>query len=154
PARQLYTVGPDLVVVSDTDLRPGEYLTRRGAVEQLDCLPSDQRKAVMLHHTVGLSLPEIANELSVPVDTVKSRIRLGLAKLRRGEPAWLCEEILKLRPALWTSVEFEGIEADRHGRGVPSWNAPIRRHVVVARRRCRFALAAHAAMTACEWRPP
>ncbi len=41
-------------------------------VEALRALPEPQRKALVLHHAVGLSVMEVAAELDVPVGTVKS----------------------------------------------------------------------------------
>ncbi|MEM7140122.1 MAG: sigma-70 family RNA polymerase sigma factor [Actinomycetota bacterium] len=39
----------------------------------LDTLPADEREVVKLSHLVGLSHPEIAERMGVPVGTVKSR---------------------------------------------------------------------------------
>jgi RNA polymerase sigma-70 factor (ECF subfamily) len=61
----------------------GSFLERREAVERLDVLPDDQRTAVVLHHVVGMSVPEVAKETGVSFDTAKSRIRLAMSKLRR-----------------------------------------------------------------------
>lgn len=58
------------------------YLERRRAVELLDRLPVEQRSAVVLHHVLGLSVPEIAEEEGINFETVRSRLRLGMAKLR------------------------------------------------------------------------
>ncbi len=46
-------------------------------------LPSNQREAVSLAFFDGLTHPQIAERLHESVGTVKSRIRLGIAKLRR-----------------------------------------------------------------------
>ena len=48
----------------------------------LDRLPAPQRSAVLLAYWGGLTAEQIAERLGVPVGTVKSRIRLGLMKLR------------------------------------------------------------------------
>jgi RNA polymerase sigma-70 factor (ECF subfamily) len=61
---------------------PDAYLARRQAAALLDRLPPEQREAVVLHHVAGLSVPEMAEELGVPFDTAKSRLRLGVGKLR------------------------------------------------------------------------
>jgi RNA polymerase sigma-70 factor (ECF subfamily) len=61
---------------------PEQYLVRREAVRVLDELPEEQRAAVVLHYLVGLSVPELAEQLAVPFETVRSRLRIGLQKLR------------------------------------------------------------------------
>jgi len=52
------------------------------AVAVLDRLPSRQREALLLSFATGLSAREIAVAVGVPPGTVKSRVRLGLQKLR------------------------------------------------------------------------
>ena len=64
---------------------PEQYLLRRQAVARLDLLPYDQRHALVLHHMVGLSVPEVAAQLAVPVETIRSRLRLAQNKLRQIE---------------------------------------------------------------------
>jgi RNA polymerase sigma-70 factor (ECF subfamily) len=79
---------PDLELVSDaTAASPDDYLARRQAIRRLDELPYDQRHALVLHHVVEMSVPEIAAALGVPAETVKSRLRLGKARLLRTDPA-------------------------------------------------------------------
>lgn len=51
--------------------------------EYLMQLPEAQRNAVILHHALGYSIDEIGELTEVSPDTVKSRIRLGTAALRR-----------------------------------------------------------------------
>jgi RNA polymerase sigma-70 factor (ECF subfamily) len=46
-------------------------------------LPENQREAVSLAFFDGLTHPQIAERLHASVGTIKSRIRLGIAKLRR-----------------------------------------------------------------------
>ncbi len=83
---------PDLRAVSSNPEQPDEYSERREAVRWLDALPAEQREAVVLHHVVGVPVPELATLLAVPFETARSRLRLGLAKLReqalpvRGKP--------------------------------------------------------------------
>ena len=58
------------------------YLLRRLVVTHLDALPDAQRQAVALHHAAGFTVPEIAELLEVPKETVRSRLRLGIKRLR------------------------------------------------------------------------
>jgi len=57
---------------------------RAAIVDALAVLPSEQRHAVALAYWGGLTAEEIADRSGVPLGTVKSRIRLGLHKLRRS----------------------------------------------------------------------
>jgi RNA polymerase sigma-70 factor (ECF subfamily) len=53
----------------------------RGAMQSL---PDEQRKLVRLAFFEGLSHSEIADQTGLPLGTVKSRIRLAFARLRRA----------------------------------------------------------------------
>ena len=55
---------------------------RATVVEALRRLPDPQREALVLAYWGGLTAHEIAQRVGVPVGTAKSRIRLGMAKLR------------------------------------------------------------------------
>jgi RNA polymerase sigma-70 factor (ECF subfamily) len=76
----------DVVVVEDPadevahqlDL-PREQRAIRGA---LDDLPDDQRRVLELMYFEGLSQSQVADQLSVPLGTVKSRTLLGMRRLR------------------------------------------------------------------------
>ena len=48
----------------------------------LRTLPANQREAVVLAYWGGLTAEEVARRAAVPLGTAKSRIRLGLPKLR------------------------------------------------------------------------
>jgi RNA polymerase sigma-70 factor (ECF subfamily) len=52
--------------------------------EQVGALPAEQREAFLLHHEAGLSLAEIALITDTGVETVKSRLRYAMAKLRNA----------------------------------------------------------------------
>ncbi len=65
---------------------PEERLLLDGAARQVAVaitqLPDHQREAVVLRYYQELSLAEIAEMMQVPVGTVKSRLSLGLKRLR------------------------------------------------------------------------
>jgi RNA polymerase sigma-70 factor (ECF subfamily) len=48
----------------------------------LRMLPEDQRHVLVLAYFGGLSQSQIANQLAIPLGTVKKRVRLGMGKLR------------------------------------------------------------------------
>lgn len=59
--------------------RESERAAIRSALREL---PEAQREAVVLAYWGGLTADQIATESGVPLGTAKSRVRLGLAKLR------------------------------------------------------------------------
>ena len=58
--------------------------SRRRLLSVVDTLPPEQREAVLLAFGGGLTAREIAVGRGVPVGTAKSRVRLGLARVREG----------------------------------------------------------------------
>lgn len=73
-----------LAADEDTDLR-------RSLVAAINDLPEDQRGAIELAYFHGLTHSEIADYLQVPLGTIKTRICLGMQKLRS---AWRGETVL------------------------------------------------------------
>ena len=55
----------------------------RQLAQAMGQLPYDQREVILLHMHGGMSLAAIAKTLDVPVNTVKSRYRYGLDRLRQ-----------------------------------------------------------------------
>lgn len=64
-----YTVDPAVVVVALED--------ERNVIKAMKQLTADQRTAVVLHDLHGFSAREIADDLSLPLPTVKSHLRRG-----------------------------------------------------------------------------
>jgi len=58
------------------------YVLRRQVVAELDRLAPEQREALVLHFSIGMTVPEIAEMTGAPFETVRSRIRLGKVALR------------------------------------------------------------------------
>src|SRR4051794_39465647 len=68
-------------------------VTRGAVVEALEQLPEPQREALVLAYWGGLTAGEIADRERVPLGTAKSRIRLGLSRLRQEWPALAQEAV-------------------------------------------------------------
>lgn len=71
-------------IPDEADVGEAAVLTdqRRIVLEALDQLPEEQRQALLLAYFGGLTQQEIAQKLGNPLGTVKTRMRLGLQKLR------------------------------------------------------------------------
>jgi RNA polymerase sigma-70 factor, ECF subfamily len=52
--------------------------------ELLDSLPNEQREVFLLREEAGMSVPEIAETLSINQEAAKSRLRYAINKLRTG----------------------------------------------------------------------
>ena len=74
---------PDRVSAVEVDeaAQPGWHV-HRSVHAALDGLPAEQREVVRLAYFRGFTHSEIANELAIPMGTVKTRLRLALDKLR------------------------------------------------------------------------
>jgi RNA polymerase sigma-70 factor, ECF subfamily len=82
----LKPVGDNLPDAPDAEDWPDDLaITREDAVnvrKALAELPADQKHAIELAFFDGLTHVEISEKLSVPLGTIKTRIRLGLIKIR------------------------------------------------------------------------
>jgi len=71
-----------LVAPDRTDLEVGRREEAGEVRGLLAELPSDQRRVIELAYFAGFTHTQIAEMLTIPVGTVKGRMRLGLEKLR------------------------------------------------------------------------
>jgi RNA polymerase sigma-70 factor (ECF subfamily) len=72
----------ELAAVPPDEGPPEDCILRRRMEKLLEKLSEEQRRALVLHHVMGMSVPEMAEVLEVPFETVRSRLRLGKAHLR------------------------------------------------------------------------
>ncbi len=81
-------VDEDLTLFESNDLALDEVVSRSQEQERvreaLSCLPKEQRTIIELSYIQGLSQREIAEQLSVPLGTVKSRMRLAYSRIRNA----------------------------------------------------------------------
>jgi RNA polymerase sigma-70 factor (ECF subfamily) len=77
------------------DERLASEQARRLLLEALDALDAGRRAVVVMHDIDGCSIPEVAEAMSIPLNTAYSRLRLGREqlkaavkriRLRQGEP--------------------------------------------------------------------
>lgn len=79
------------VAGSDADRPDVQVLSRaeaRAFVAAVEALPPAQREAFLLQAEGGLSLQEIAHVTDATQETVKSRLRYAMGKLRSAMEAW------------------------------------------------------------------
>jgi RNA polymerase sigma-70 factor (ECF subfamily) len=88
PRRGLEEDGPSMIetVAADqvpTDERAAAPQIRQRIARAIDLLPEDQREVFLMRQINGLSFKEIGDVVGAPENTVKSRMRYALEKLRQ-----------------------------------------------------------------------
>jgi RNA polymerase sigma factor (sigma-70 family) len=72
----------EVAVAAAADAADRGAAERLAIREALRALPARTRAAVVLHHMAGLSVTEVAEAMGTSPNTVKTQLRLGLARLR------------------------------------------------------------------------
>jgi RNA polymerase sigma-70 factor (ECF subfamily) len=67
------------IIPPDVQIEQAEF--KQTINELLAQIPEDQRQTFTMHHFTGLSLPDVADAMDVPLATCKSRLRLAREKL-------------------------------------------------------------------------
>ena len=77
---------PEVDALDEVDVAAAAIATLDGAAahRSMDLLPDDQRRVIELAYFDGFTHVEIAERLELPLGIVKSRMRLGLEKLREA----------------------------------------------------------------------
>ena len=60
-----------------------DHAGRLDMVRAFEHLPADQSAVVALHHYLAYPVAEVAEMLGIPVETVRSRLRLAMRRLRK-----------------------------------------------------------------------
>lgn len=78
-ARRALAMEP--IVLDDQDVATLELLAETPALQAVECLPEDQRAAVLARHVDGESYAEIAHRLACSQSVVRQRVSRGLRTL-------------------------------------------------------------------------
>jgi RNA polymerase sigma-70 factor (ECF subfamily) len=61
---------------------PHQALSGGRAVDALQRVATKQQTAIVMHYVLGMTVAEMSDELRVPVETVRSRLRIGMGQVR------------------------------------------------------------------------
>lgn len=61
---------------------PHEALSGVRAVGALQRVAAKQRAAIVMHYVLGMTVTEMSTALQVPVETIRSRLRIGMGQVR------------------------------------------------------------------------
>lgn len=61
---------------------PLRALTGVRAVDALQRVAAKQQTAIVMHYVLGMTVAEMATELCVPIETIRSRLRIGMGQVR------------------------------------------------------------------------
>jgi RNA polymerase sigma-70 factor (ECF subfamily) len=61
---------------------PHQALSGGRAVDALQRVATKQQTAIVMHYVLGMTVAEMSDELRVPVETVRSRLRIGMGHVR------------------------------------------------------------------------
>lgn len=85
-------VSEELLGPLSIDIGFDEVLLRNEVRQALSSLPKAQREVIELAFWGGMSRREISEQLSLPLGTVHTRLRLAMDKLREALARWIKEE--------------------------------------------------------------
>ena len=78
---------PSWMVDPDT-LQPDEVLEKTERIQQLHCLvqalPPQQRQVIQMVHEAEMDMQDVAEQLQIPIGTVKSRLFYARSRLSRA----------------------------------------------------------------------
>lgn len=78
-----WDMSSDELTPTDSGALPDAECARRQLAACLDTLPDAQRGALVSHHVLGMTVPEVSAALGISEETVRSRLRLGKERLKR-----------------------------------------------------------------------
>jgi RNA polymerase sigma-70 factor (ECF subfamily) len=66
----------------DVVASPHRALSGVRAVDALQRVATKQQTAIVMHYVLGMTVAEMSDELCVPIETIRSRLRIGMGQVR------------------------------------------------------------------------